>query len=106
MSYDVHFDCDDLEIPHNLKGGTYALGGTTQPCLNITYNYSRHFYNTLGEDGIRSLYGKTASEIIPILDKAIERLGTERAADYWAATPEARDVVNFLKALLPEGETA
>jgi hypothetical protein len=37
-----------FDSPHTLKGGNYALGGTTEAWLNITYNYAEHFYRVIG----------------------------------------------------------
>ena len=58
MSYDIRL-CDpvthetlEVDSPHLMAGGTYALGGTTELWLNVTYNYARH-YRCLGERGIR-----------------------------------------------------
>jgi len=80
---DIHFD-----EPHELTGGTYALGGTTRAWLNITWNYAPFFYQTIDtERGIRALYGKTGNEAAPILIRAISQLGTDRSDDYWEATP-------------------
>lgn len=90
MSYDVEFQLNgetvNLAKKHSISGGTYALGGTTEASLNITYNYGRFFRQVFGESGIRSLYGKTARELIPILAKGIAELNVERNADYWAGT--------------------
>lgn len=36
---------------HDLRGGTYALGGTTEASLNITYNYGDFFRKVLPSDG-------------------------------------------------------
>ena len=87
MSYDIslrdpvrketiHFD-----TPHQIKGGTYAVGGTSEAWLNITYNYSRWYYKEgvfpdNGEDyrGIRSIYGLSGADSIPILENAIKAL--------------------------------
>ena len=87
MSYDIslrdpvrketiHFD-----TPHQIKGGTYAVGGTSEAWLNITYNYSRWYYREgvfpdNGEDyrGIRSIYGLSGAESILILENAIKAL--------------------------------
>jgi len=93
MSYDIHLvdpvTKHVLAIPegHNLRGGIFASGGTTEAWLNITYNYSWFFKKTLGEKGIRVLYGKTGAECIPLLESAIAELGTTRASDYWEVTP-------------------
>lgn len=92
MSYDI--DLVDpvmkevlvLDAPHQMKGGTYCVGGTSRASLNITYNYAKHFIRVLGEGGIRSIYGKTAVETIPILETAISQLGDDASEDYWAAT--------------------
>jgi hypothetical protein len=91
MSYDVRFEIGGelvvLDERHQFGGGTFAVGGTNEAWLNITYNYGGHFRATLGhDDGIRSLYGKTAAELIPVLERAVAELGTERDDDYWAPT--------------------
>ena len=92
MSYSIHLlDPQTKEViqfsePHHLAGGTYAIGGTEEAWLNITYNYAPHFFRVLGEGGIRSLYGKTGREAIPILEEAISKLGDDINADYWRPT--------------------
>ena len=69
-------------------GGTYALGGSSEADLNITYNYSPHYYRHLDEDeGLMWLRGKKAADTIERLETAIAALGTERDKDYWKATP-------------------
>lgn len=91
MSYDIRL-CDpvthevlEAESPHLMAGGTYALGGTTELWLNVTYNYGKH-YRCLGERGIREIYGKTGAESIPMLQAAALRLGDDVSDDYWEAT--------------------
>lgn len=91
MSYDIRL-CDpvthetlEVDSPHLMAGGTYALGGTTELWLNVTYNYARH-YHCLGERGIREIYGKTGAESIPMLKAAALRLGDDVSDDYWEAT--------------------
>jgi hypothetical protein len=92
MSYDIDLqhpitkEVLQLDSPHQMKGGTYAIGGTTEASLNITYNYGEIFYRIFGEGGIRSIYGKSGAESIPILDKAINQLGDDVDNDYWKAT--------------------
>lgn len=92
MSYDIGL-CDPitgevlkLDSPHQIKGGTYALGGTTAASLNITYNYAPRFYMAFGDRGIRTLYYLTGGESIPLLEKAISLLGNDVDEDYWKAT--------------------
>ena len=75
-----------FDTPHEMRGGTYALNGSREAWLNVTYNFGTHFYRVFGEDGIRSLYGKSGAESIPILSAAIEQLGDETDPDYWKAT--------------------
>ena len=75
-----------LDNAHLLKGGTYALGGTKEAWLNVTYNYADIFYKVLGEKGIRSIYGLTGKDSIMILSKAISVLKDDVSDNYWEAT--------------------
>lgn len=92
MSYDIDLthpvtgEVLQLDAPHQMKGGTYALGGTIDASINITYNYAKHFHRVLGEGGIRSIYGKTGAETIPLLKEAIVQLDTDVSDNYWEAT--------------------
>ena len=92
MSYDISLldpvskETIQLDEPHFMRGGTYAVGGTTDLHLNVTYNYGKHFYNVTGDNGIRTIYGMTGAETMPILKKAIEALGDDTHHDYWRAT--------------------
>ena len=94
MSYDIYL-CEpgthqaiEFEFVHEIRGGTYCMGGTNEDHLNVTYNYGQHFRDAIDpEKGIRWLYGKTGAECIPVLKAAIEKLGTEQHHDYWEATP-------------------
>lgn len=93
MSYDISLDDPntgdviELDKKHNIAGGTYALGGTREATLNITYNYSTHFRRVIAEDvGIRRLYGLTGAQSIPILESAIMKLKDDVDNDYWRAT--------------------
>lgn len=112
MSYDISL-CDpvtgdvlELETAHHMRGGTYAVGGTTDASLNVTYNYAVHYRRLFqgrtvtdpdvakrnGCDvghtlnGIRSIYGLTGAESIPVLQAVIAKLGDDVADDYWEAT--------------------
>lgn len=92
MSYDIYLkdpvtrDVIEVDTPHQMAGGTYALGGTKELWLNVTYNYANHFYNTMGEKGIRTIYGMSGAESIPILENAINQLGDDVDPDYWKST--------------------
>lgn len=92
MSYDIEL-CDsvtreviELDEPHQMRGGTYCVGGTTELYLNVTYNYSKYYYRVMGEKGIRTIYGLTGAESIPILEAAISQLGNDVDPDYWKPT--------------------
>nr|DAZ42712.1 MAG TPA: hypothetical protein [Caudoviricetes sp.] len=95
MSYDISL-CDpvthetlEVDDMHFVAGGTRSIGGTTELWLNITYNYGNYFRrdDVLGRKGIRSIYGKTGAESIPMLEKAISALGDDvDDSDYWHAT--------------------
>lgn len=87
MSYDIYLGDPvtkeplETEVPHMMIGGTYAVGGTKELWLNITYNYARWYYkdgvfaNTKEEsDGIRTIYSLSGAESIPVLQKAITAL--------------------------------
>ena len=93
MSYDISL-CDpvtheEIEISdvHFMQGGTYQMGGSRRLWLNVTYNYARYYYDTMGEYGIRTIYGMTGSESIPVLKAAADKLGDDSDPDYWKATP-------------------
>lgn len=88
MSYDLGLyhdkeGNDPVPVAHFEEGGTRPIGGSDIAELNITYNYAPYFYDTLGKDGLRGLYGKKAKDCIELLEKAVETLGTERDSDYW-----------------------
>jgi len=92
MSYDIELkdpvtkETIQLNEVHYMKGGTYQIGGTREAWINITCNYSRHYCKTMGEDGIRTIYGKSGAESIPILQSAIAKLGDDVDENYWKST--------------------
>lgn len=59
MSYDISLvdavtnEPLHLEFTHQIKGGTYQIGGSDRASLNITYNYSTFYYAVFGDEGIR-----------------------------------------------------
>lgn len=94
MSYDISLrdpvtgSVLECEAPHMIQGGTYAVGGTQELWLNVTYNYSEFYYreDVFGEKGIRTIYGMTGAESIPVLKKAIAALKDDVSPDYWEPT--------------------
>ncbi len=90
MSYDINLCYPDAlaQVDNHEDGGTYALGGTTDAWLNVTYNYASFYYEHLDKElGIRWLYGKKAKDTLDRLQNAVEALGTDRHPDYWKSTP-------------------
>ena len=87
MSYDISLidpvskETLCAEFEHEMTGGTYAVGGTKELWLNVTYNYADWYYKpgvfgpTKEESkGIRTIYGMSGAESIPVLQKAISAL--------------------------------
>lgn len=91
MSFWVGLDSVDgspLSVEPFEYGGTRVFGGSSDPDLNVTYNYSPFYYKYLdSESGLRWLDGKVAGDTIDRLESAVRVLGVERDSDYWAATP-------------------
>ena len=83
----------ETEEKHQIKGGTYYVGGTTEMTLNVTYNYSDIIEKKMKEVGIENkpsyayyLNGKTGAETIEPLKKIIASLKDDVDEDYWKAT--------------------
>ena len=125
MSYDIRLVDPVTKKPlhtkvnHDMRGGMYALGGTTELWLNITWNYAHYYYEstdghprfahdeisayyadgTTGpvktEYGIRGIYGKTGAESIPMLKDMIDRIEKKyKTADgKWKSARRKRRVV-------------
>lgn len=87
MSYDISLrdpvtqETLCAEFEHKMAGGNYAVGGTKELWLNVTYNYASWYYKpgvfgpTREESkGIRTIYGMSGVESIPVLQKAIGAL--------------------------------
>ena len=104
MSYDIMLheagknEAAELDAPHHMMGGTYQVGGSPTAELNITYNYGKHYYRVFGENGIRTIYGMSGADSIPLLKDAIDQLGDERGDDYWG--PTEGNAKNALRQLL------
>lgn len=80
MSWDIELvdpvtrETLELDEPHQMRGGTYAIGGTKEAWINVTYNYSRWYQKAFGEKNIRTIYGMSGAQSIPVLEKAIRAL--------------------------------
>lgn len=79
-----------LDVPRHTEGGTYVMGGSPRACLNVTYNYGARYREHLPPADsnilVTMLDGKTAAETIPLLERLVAALGTERDRDYWQPT--------------------
>ena len=82
MSYDISLvdpvtkETLIMDSPHQMRGGTYAVGGTDEMWLNVTYNYGRWYRKdyAFGKNGIRSINGLSGAESISVLKNAIAGL--------------------------------
>ena len=123
MSWDVSLlhpitrEVVDCGVNHGMTGGTFAIeideDGNYMPVsslleLNVTYNYSPHYYRVLDTDlGLRWLHDKTASETIPKLKEAISLLGEDVDPDYWKPTEgNARKALEHLLAFAEKAPDA
>ena len=92
------------------ESGRWIPEPITEAWLNVTYNYADYYhkvfepvyrpehpeatderYKEFGYKvgylyGIRSIYGMTGAESIPVLKRAVEQLGDETDPDYWKPT--------------------
>ena len=90
MSYDIYLKDpvtgETAEVPgHLMIGGTYRAeyhpetrsftpALSTEAHLNITYNYGSYYRESIGEEGIRTIYGLTGGESISILKRMVSFL--------------------------------
>jgi hypothetical protein len=100
MSYWVYLEAKDeysgVQVPEFIAGGIVkalpSMNGLrtipdTEAEVNVTYNYSRFFYEYLSADGLRYLDGKKAQDTIAVLEIACSNLPDEPDTNYWASTP-------------------
>ena len=92
MSYDIELvhpvngETLKLDSNHHMRGGTYCVGGTDEARLNVTYNYYKHFIRVLGDKGIRTIYGMSGVDSIPVLSNAVSQLADDVSDNYWEPT--------------------
>ncbi len=82
VSWDIYLEDESgktVTVARHEDGGTFAVGGTTDAELNVTYNYGKHFK-------FRELDGHLANETMVFLGSAVGRLGTIRDSEYWKPT--------------------
>ena len=107
MNYDIAIiepsNGQTLKLPHRhqLRGGTFAIGGTDHAELNVTYNYAKIFQEAFKDpDGIKTLAMRNVLTGLLLLQNAIANLSGMPDDDYWKATPgNARKALCELAAL-------
>lgn len=109
MSYDIHLKepvtGNIAEVPgHLMTGGTYKADYhpeigiftpalNTEAKLNITYNYSHYYYETYEKEGIRTIYGMSGIESIPILEKMLFKIEERyKKDDDWIVTKRTKTI--------------
>jgi len=112
MSYDIDLldpylgQVIEVKEKHNIAGGTYEVGGSTSLSFNITWNYASNLVKALGSQGIRTIYGMTGAESIPVLDAGIAKLNDYTSDDYWEnAEGNVKRALQGLKSLAILGPT-
>lgn len=82
MGYWISLDFNDeiVKVDRHSEGGTYALGGTDEASISVTYNYAKFFQ-------FRDLHGVRAGDTIETLQTKVAELGTKIHHDYWEPTP-------------------
>jgi hypothetical protein len=109
MGYDIDILSKDGEQlhatdKHDIKGSTYAIGGTTRLELSITYNYSSIISGT-PLDSVRDLNGEKVSDTIKTLTDSIADIMSKHplawnvdTGNYW--NPTAFNAKKALESLL------
>ena len=109
MSYDIYLkdpvSGETAEVPgHLMIGGTYEADYdpktgiftpalNTEAHLNITYNYASYYYESAGENGIRSIYGMTGGDSIEFLGNMIKILEKKyKINDEWIYTKREKTI--------------
>jgi hypothetical protein len=92
MGYDIYLvntkTKKTVKVPLHREGSTFALGGSEEAKVAITFNYSEFFYEHIDkEKGLEWLNGKTGLEVAPKLATAICKLGQTADDNYWKSTP-------------------
>lgn len=108
MSYDIKLldknnEVIKLDAPKVMVMGNMQMGGETEACVNITYNYGPIFRNVIDKNqSIRWLYGKKARDTIEVLTQAITSLKNEFSGNYWDCTEgnAKRALMNLLELAL------
>jgi len=89
VQVDTHAEGGNIKLDKPFTVGNTVMIGNQDAELNITFNYSKYYYQTINsKHGLRYLHHMKARKAIPILRTAIKKLGTSRTGSYWSASPE------------------
>jgi hypothetical protein len=92
MSYDIKLvdpvtkEVLRTDFRHHIRGGTYCIDGEDRLKLNVTYNYATILRSAFGDKGIRTIYGMSGAESLPVLMNARDALKDDVDDDYWKPT--------------------
>ena len=92
MGWDVYLKNaktkETVKVPLHQEGSTFAVNGSEEAKVAMTFTYSAFFYEHIDKDtGLEWLNGKTGLEVAPKLATAICKLGQTADANYWKSTP-------------------
>ena len=92
MGYDVYLINAEtkkaVKVTLHQEGSTFAVNGSEEAKIAITFNYSEFFYEHIDkEKGLEWLNDKTGLEVAPKLATAICNLGQTADNNYWKSTP-------------------
>ena len=100
MSYSIYlldpFSKETImfDTPYQLGGDAYKPGGRKDAWLFIRNpEYNKYFTLLFGELGIRTIYGKTGADSIPILKKCITTLNGPKHDICWNHTDGVLHIV-------------
>ena len=90
-------------------GNMVCIGGTTELEFNITYNYSTYYYEAEGfeKEGIRTIYGKTGKQSLPLLRKLSAQIMKKyfnASKNRWKQTIRHKKVAVVNGEVIPQGE--
>ncbi len=83
-----------IDSKHSMPSMLQQLDGSDELSIRVTYNYGSILSRVINhvetpsdyKAGLRSLYGLTGGEAIPILKNAIAQLGSDVSNNYFKAT--------------------
>lgn len=75
-----------LKSPHKISGSDFAVGGTQDLWMTLTFNYSRYYYQIWPCGGLCFLHGLSVKNAMRTLLEGMLLLKGEQCGDYWHAS--------------------